>query len=121
MSRDLERTLSIVKNLKFTIQYWTASTRLASLVDTPFILFESPDQIFLDGQEGLRIELLTSSNKKIIVYDYDLFFNNLDSGLEFSKRAIQEVKENNFETILGLVHDQNKCLLDFEKFKRHIN
>jgi hypothetical protein len=39
-------------NLQFTIQFWTASTRLASMMGVPWILFESPDQIAGNGQEG---------------------------------------------------------------------
>ena len=39
--RDLELTLAIISQLTFTIQFWTASTRLASMMGTPWILFES--------------------------------------------------------------------------------
>lgn len=63
-SRNLELTLAIVANLRFTIQFWTASTRLASMMGTPWILFESPDQIGGVGQEGKRIVLTTDYNKK---------------------------------------------------------
>lgn len=54
-SRDLELTLAIIAKLEFTVQFWTASTRLAALVGTPFLIFESPDQLFGQGQEGKSV------------------------------------------------------------------
>jgi hypothetical protein len=35
-ARDLELTLAIISQLQFTVQFWTASTRLAAMVGTPF-------------------------------------------------------------------------------------
>ena len=37
-ARDLELTLAIVSQLEFTIQFWTASTRLSALVGTPYLV-----------------------------------------------------------------------------------
>ena len=73
--RDLELTLAIISQLSFTVQFWTASTRFASAMGTPWLLFESPDQICGNGQEGKRIALTSDPNKKKLVVSQ--FFNVL--------------------------------------------
>ena len=60
----LEFTLNVLSNVKFSIQFWTASTRLSSITKTPFILIESPDQVAYVAQELQRIALTTDFNKK---------------------------------------------------------
>jgi hypothetical protein len=106
-SRDLELTLAIMTNLQFTIQFWTASTRLASMMGVPWILFESPDQIAGNGQEGKRIALTTDYNKKkLVLAHYFSVVENHDLALDVLKKAIKEMNEDNWEDILGLVEDQ---------------
>jgi uncharacterized Zn finger protein (UPF0148 family) len=103
-SRNLELTLAIVANLKFTVQFWTASTRLASMMGTPWLLFESPDQIGGMGQEGKRIILTTDYNKKKLVIAN--FFDGVedhDGALDVVDQAIGEMMEDNWEDILGLI------------------
>jgi ADP-heptose:LPS heptosyltransferase len=102
-SKDLELTLAIISQLKFTIQFWTASTRLASMMDVPWILFESPDQIYGDiGQEGKRIYLSTEeSKKKIVLAQYHDVVEDYDSAIMFLDQAIKEIKEENWEDIIG--------------------
>ena len=56
-ARDLEQTLAIVCGCEFPVQFWTASTRLAGVMGVPYLLFESPDQIWGQGQEGYRRNL----------------------------------------------------------------
>lgn len=103
-SRDLELTLSIIANLEFTIQFWTASTRLASMVGTPWILFESPDQIVGHGQEGMRIALTTDANKKkLVLANYKTVLEKEEETLECVNRAIKEIYQNNWEDIIGPV------------------
>jgi hypothetical protein len=106
-SRDLELTLAIMTNLQFTIQFWTASTRLASMMGVPWILFESPDQIAGNGQEGKRIALTTDYNKKkLVLAHYFSVVENHELALDVLKKAIKEMNEDNWEDILGLVEDQ---------------
>lgn len=105
-SRDLELTLAIVANLDFTIQFWTASTRLASMMGTPWILFESPDQIVGNGQEGKRILLTTDNDKKkLVLSNFFTVLENQNKAIECVGRAIDEMKQNNWEDIIGLVED----------------
>lgn len=106
-ARDLELTLAIISQLNFTIQFWTASTRLASMVDTPWILFESPDQIYGDfGQEGIRIALTTDPNKKkIVLSDYCNTRDNEDEAIKLADRAIDELNFYNYEDMFGLVEN----------------
>lgn len=104
-SRDLELTLALISQLKFTIQFWTASTRLASMVNIPWILFESPDQIVGNGQEGKRIALTTEANKKkLVLCGYHNVMENEDAALQLVKRSIYEMQENCWEDIVGLVN-----------------
>jgi hypothetical protein len=51
-ARDLELTLAVVSQCRFTVQFWTASSRLAGMMGVPYLLFESPDQVWGQGQEG---------------------------------------------------------------------
>lgn len=104
-SRDLETTLAIVSQLKFTIQFWTASTRISSIVGTPWILFESPDQIWGNGQEGYRLNLVSFSPGKLILSHYLNVLNNHDGAIEVIDKSIKELEVGNFEEVLGLLED----------------
>jgi len=111
-SQELERTLAIVCNLDFTIQFWTASSRLSSMMGTPFILFESPEQIYVSSsglcgaQEGKRLELASFGPKKLVMAHYKNVYEDPDKALELVKRAAEELKEGNEEDILGMVEDE---------------
>jgi len=110
-SRDLELTLAIVKQLAFTIQFWTASTRLASLVGTPWILFESPDQLAGGGQEGIRIALTTDwDKKKIVLTNYQDVLEKQEVALGLVKKSVEEIQQQDFSTIIGMV--ENKETVD---------
>jgi len=103
-SRNLELTLAIISNLKFTVQFWTASTRFASMMGVPWILFESPDQIGGRGQEGKRIILTTDYNKKkLVISNFCDVIENQNSALDVVDRAIKEIQEDNWDDIMGLI------------------
>ena len=112
-SRDLEKTLAIICNLKFTIQFWTASTRLSGMMGTPFIIFESPEQIYashsglMSAQEGKRLELSTFGLKKIVISHYKSVVENHSAALDLVIQAIDEMKKNNWEDLIGLVEDKD--------------
>lgn len=112
-SRDLEKTLAIICNLKFTIQFWTASTRLSGMMGVPFLLFESPEQIYssysglMAAQEGKRLELTTFGNKKIVISHYHNVVENQEECLNLVHRAIDEMSNNNWQDIIGLVEDND--------------
>ena len=105
-SRDLEMTLAIISQLKFTIQYWTASTRLAAIMGVPYILFESPDQIFGGGQEGYRLNLCSFGPKKMCFSHYLNFLDDLPAGLRLTERCIDELSDKNYEDIIGLTESE---------------
>lgn len=116
-SRNLELTLAIVKQLNFTIQFWTASTRLASLVKTPWILFESPDQLAGGGQEGMRIALTTDwDKKKIVLANYNDVFANHEAALSLVKKSVEDIQSQNFSTIVGMVENHKTVSEWLEKF-----
>lgn len=108
-ARDLEKTLAIISKLSFTIQFWTASTRLAGMVGTPFLLFESPDQIYSYptklGQEGKRIELSTFGEKKLCIADYELCYNDLPQTLHLAEKCIEDMEQGDFSDVEGLIED----------------
>lgn len=105
-SKDLEYTLSIVKNCEFTIQFWTASTRLAGMQGVPYILFESPDQIWGEkGQEGIRRNLCDFGPRKLSINHFLNVYNNNDEGIKIVKKCIEELKNKNYEDNIGLVED----------------
>jgi len=105
-SRDLEMTLAIVSQLKFTIQFWTASTRLAAITGTPYILFESPDQIWGNGQEGYRLNLCGFGPKKLVICHYLNFLNNPIQGMKLVDQAVEELAIGNESIKLGLLEDE---------------
>lgn len=110
-SRDLERTLAIICNLQFTIQFWTASTRLAGMMGVPYILFESPEQIYVSmsgimgAQEGKRLELSTFGPKKIVLSHFINAYENHGSTLNLVKQAVDELNAGNYEDMLGMVEN----------------
>lgn len=109
-AHDLENTLALVSQLRFTIQYWTASTRLAGLVGTPWILFESPDQIWggaiTPGHEGFRLYLCSRGPGKLVANDFNFIEQNHDLGLDLTKQAVLEVEKRNFDIIVGAVENR---------------
>ena len=105
-SRNLELTLAIISNLEFTIQFWTASTRFASMMGTPWILFETPDQIVGNGQEGKRILLTTEfDKKKLVLANYLTVKENPKEALLLVDKAIEEMKQDNWENLIGMVEN----------------
>lgn len=115
-SRDLELTLAIISNLKFTVQFWTASTRLASMMNVPWILFESPDQIVGVGQEGKRIGLTTDYNKKkLVLSHYCNVLEDHDQAINVLDRAIGEIKNNNWQEIIGMIENPETVELMLKK------
>lgn len=109
-SQELEKTLAIICQLDFTIQFWTASSRLSGMMGVPFMIFESPEQIYCSGmnpaQEGKRLELTSFGPKKVVLAHYLNVLNDLEGGLGLVGRAIEEMKEDNYEEIVGMVEDK---------------
>jgi len=89
--------------LKFTVQFWTASTRLAAMMGTPYIMFETPDQIWGNGQEGYRLNLCDFSPKKLVISHYLNVYNNHAVALKLLDKCIDEVEDGNFEDTFGLL------------------
>ena len=107
-AKDLRNTLALVKNLKFTIQFYTASSRLAGLVGTPFIIFESPDQLWGFGQEGIRLELCSKGNRKIIASDFKLMYDNPEKAISLVQLAVEELEAGNYNDNIELVADKGE-------------
>ena len=107
--RDLETTLAIISQLKFTVQFWTASTRLSAMVGVPYILFESPDQVWGNGQEGYRLELITRGGpRKLVANHYLNVLNNHEAGLDILERSVREVEAGDYSDMIGLVDEPNQ-------------
>ena len=105
-SRDLELTLAIISKLEFTIQFWTASTRLASLVGTPFLVFESPDQLFGQGQEAYRMALTTNGKKKLILSHFLNVYNDNDAAIALFEKSVREMEQGDWEDVIGMVDER---------------
>jgi len=104
-SKDLESTLAIVKQCCFTVQFWTASTRLAGMMGIPYLLFESPEQIWGQGQEGIRRNLCDFGPRKLSINHYLNVYQDNKKGLEIVKNCIGEMEHGNFEDHMGLVEE----------------
>lgn len=103
---DLEKTLLLVSQLEFTVQFWTASSRLAGLVGVPYIIFESPDQIWGAGQEGIRLNLCTKGQqKKLVIAHFKKIAADHEHGLKLVQQAVLEIQCHNYNDIIGAVDD----------------
>src|SRR3972149_10947044 len=104
-ARDLETTLAVICNCEFTVQFWTASTRLAGIVGVPWLLFETPDQIFAK-QEGVRQAITTFGEKKLCLCDFKKVYDHNKTALELFERCIKEMEEKNYNDVIGLVENE---------------
>jgi hypothetical protein len=118
-ARDMETTMAIVKQCEFTVQFWTASTRLAGMMGTPFLLIESPEQLWdgsdylSPGQEGYRLLLTSFGPRKIAACTYDNFLADQEAGLGVVTRCIDEMERGDFSTVMGLLGDEEsaRCMM----------
>lgn len=120
-AQNLELTLAIIKKCDFTVQFWTASTRLSAMVETPYLLFESPDQLFGNGQEGYRLQLTTFGNRKIVLSDFLNVYNDNDSAINLAEQAILEMKQNNWRDVIGLVESKESVIEMIKSGSKKIN
>lgn len=102
-ARDLETTLAIISRCEFTVQFWTASTRLAGLMGVPYLLFESPDQIWGCGQEGIRRNLCDFGKRKLSINHYLNVYQDNAAGLRVVGDCIGEMESGNWDDHMGLV------------------
>lgn len=105
LSSSLENTLALVKQCEFTVQFWTASTRLAGMMGVPYLLFESPDQIWGSGQEGFRRNLCDFGPRKLSVNHFLNVYNDNDAGIKIVEQCIKEMEEKNYTDHIGLVEN----------------
>lgn len=119
---DLEDSLGVIKQLDYTVQFWTASTRLAALSKTKFFLVESPDQIWGNGQEGIRLRLMSDDK------DYKVLFANFhpanDNQTEFLRhieKCLFTMDEDNLGGISNPYLDflPNKLAILAKKFHHY--
>lgn len=124
-SNDLECTLALLSMCNYTMQYYTASTRLAAMVKTPWILFESADQLVGNGQEGMRIILTTEQEKKkLVIANFQRLLENEDEGIRHSRIAIEEMDQGNHKTIVAMVDNSDMVRMNMVKLDywwRHAN
>jgi hypothetical protein len=105
--KDLELTCAIVKNLEFTIQFWTASSRLSAMMGTPYLIVESPMQIWGDGQEGYRLSLMKNmAPKKIAICHFLNVLNDHNKALEVIRQCVGEMEQKNYKTVIGMVENR---------------
>lgn len=90
---NLEAAFAIVNRCVFSLQFFTASSRISSILNKPFILFESVDQIYGRGQEGIRLSLMTKNynNKKIVLANYLDVAENTNESIDLMEQAVQEL------------------------------
>jgi len=90
LAGNLEFAFAAVKRCMFTFQMYTASTRISSLLNVPYILVESADQIYGRGQEGIRLSLTTADlqYKKLILSNYINTLENFDQFLVTLEKTV---------------------------------
>lgn len=105
-SRDLETTLAIISKCALTVQFWTASTRLAGIMGTPYLLFESPDQIWGNGQEGFRRNLCDFGPSKLAICHFLNIYEDNAKGLDVTRKCIKEMEQGNYDDYVGAVQSK---------------
>ncbi len=103
---NLRYTLQVIAKCVCTFQCWTASTRLAQITNTPFVLVESVDQIYGKGQEGKRLFLFTQdfSKQKIILCNYHNVCENMSTFELICKKCIHDfLVGHDSDVVVGLV------------------
>ena len=105
-SKDLESTFAIIKQCAFTVQFWTASSRLAGLMGVPYLLFESPDQIWGRGQEGIRRNLCDFGLRKLSINHYLNVYGDNRKGLDIVRTCVEEMQAGDYSDHMGLVDEQ---------------
>jgi len=107
-AKDLELTCAIVKELEFTVQFWTASTRLAAMMGTPYLMFESPMQIWGEGQEGYRLSLLKNmAPRKMSINHFTKVLNDHEGSMKVIEQCIDEMNQGDYSDNIGLVENKD--------------
>jgi len=109
LARDLETTMAIIANCEFTVQFWTASTRLAGMLGVPWLLFETPDQIYAK-QEGVRQAVTTFGHKKLCLCDFKKVYDHNKAALNLFEQCVKEMEEGNFEDVIGMVDNEEALI-----------
>jgi hypothetical protein len=74
---------------------------LAGAVATPYLLFESPDQLFGRGQEGLRLLLTTFGRKKLVLSHYKQIFEDNNLGFDLIRESIDQMNSGNWNEVFA--------------------
>lgn len=108
--RDLEQVIACIGRCQFTVQFWTASTRLAAMAGVPWLVFESPDQIVGPrGQEGMRLALTSDPKRnKLVIAHYCSVLEDPDGALKLVEKSVVEMRSGDFSIGVGMV-----CYEDF--------
>ena len=117
---DLEETFAVVKKLKFTIQFWTASSRLAGMMSVPFIIVESPDQIWSSGHEGYRLHLTSFAPKKLILAHFRNVLENNTKALRVMETAIREIQSGDYSTMISPVVEDEIAVRELRRKNKYI-
>lgn len=107
-SDSLEHCFGLVSRCVGTFQAWTASTRFSQALNIPYCLVESYDQLFGNGQEGKRINLLTRdfNKKKIIISNYrNVLARVLDFADVCADHFCDFIENGNSDDIVGFVEN----------------
>jgi hypothetical protein len=75
------------------------------MMGVPYLLFESPEQIWGQGQEGIRRNLCDFGPRKLSINHYLNVYQDNAKGLEIVKNCISEMERGNFEDHIGLVEE----------------
>lgn len=103
LAGDLEFAFAVIERCMFSVQLYTASTRISSLMEIPYILVESPDQLYGRGQEGIRLSLTTKDvkNKKLILSNYINTLENFDKFLLVFETALKNfIYDKNYHDVV---------------------
>jgi hypothetical protein len=103
---DLEKVIGLISACEFTIQFWTASTRLSMIANTKFFLVECPDQIYGKGQEGIRLKIFNIFDTpfKLFLCNYLKFIESIDNTISLLENSIDDFLINhNYDDTIDMI------------------
>ncbi len=113
-AKNLQYTLCCLETCAASFQAWTASTRLSQIANIPYVLVETPDQIYGRGHEGKRLFLFSNdlSKQKIVLCNYNKTMENQSMFLTLCEKSIlQHIEDKDNSDILGLVDNEDQAKL----------
>ena len=80
------------------------------MMGVPYLLVESPEQIWGEGEEGIRRNLCDFGPRTLSVTHYFIVYRDNEGGLRTVKNCLDEMLAGNYDDHIGMVEDRDVVL-----------